>query len=79
MEYDEEKVDECVLALLFLTSWEERRFFRAWKGHDWEALDRLHERGLISDPKNKNKSIGLSSEGALLSEELFYKLFGKES
>ena len=31
MEYDEDKVDEMVLALLFLTL---RDGYRAWKGHD---------------------------------------------
>jgi hypothetical protein len=30
---------------------------RAWKGHDWEVLDRLHAAGYISDPKNKAKSL----------------------
>ena len=48
MEYDEGKVDETVLALLHLTSWTEQGFVRAWKGHDWDALNRLHESGLIS-------------------------------
>lgn len=79
MEYDESKVDESVLALLHLTSWTEQGFVRAWKGHDWDALNRLHESELISDPKNKNKSIVLTEEGARRSEELFWKLFGKQS
>ena len=79
MEYDEDKVDEMVLALLHLTSFNEQGFARAWKGHDWDALNRLHENGLISDPKNKNKSVGLSQEGARRSEELFWKFFGKQS
>src|SRR5437016_683510 len=38
MEYDEGKVDEMVLALLHLTSFNEQGFTRAWKGHDWDAL-----------------------------------------
>ena len=61
-----------MLALLHLTSFTEGKgelaFTRAWKGHDWEALDRLHQKGLISDPKNKNKSVALSSEGSPLEE-----------
>jgi hypothetical protein len=73
------KVDETVLALLHLTSWTEQGFVRAWKGHDWDVLDRLHESGLISDPKNKNKSIVLTDEGARRSAELFWKLFGRQS
>ena len=79
MEYDEGKVDEMVLALLHLTSFNEQGFARAWKGHDWDALNRLHESSLISDPKNKNKSVALSQEGARRAEELFWKFFGKQS
>jgi hypothetical protein len=74
MEYDERKVDEMVLALLHLTSFNEQGLARAWKGHDWDALNRLHESGLISDPKNKNKSVG-----ARRSEELFWKFFGNQT
>jgi hypothetical protein len=36
MEYDEDKVDEMVLALLFLTLHDN---YRAGKGHDWDAMD----------------------------------------
>jgi hypothetical protein len=74
-----DKIDDAVLALLYLTSFTEGKgelaFTRAWKGHDWEALDRLHKRGLISDPKKKAKSVVLSQEGRQLSEELFRRLF----
>ena len=59
MDYDRNKVDEMVLALLYLTvhDVEEGEGARAWKGYDWDALDRLHEKGYIDDPKNKNKSV----------------------
>ena len=62
MEYNENKVDEMVLALLYLTSFDEEIGIRAWKGHDWDALNRLHEKGYISDPKSKAKSIVFSEE-----------------
>lgn len=75
MEYDENKVDEMVLALLYLTSFDEKFGIRAWKGHDWGALNRLHDKGFISDPKSKAKSIVFSEEGFKLSEELFKKHF----
>ena len=52
MEIDRDKIDEAVLALLWLTLHDERR---AWKGFDWDALERLHARGLIADPVNKAK------------------------
>jgi hypothetical protein len=43
MEYDQDKVAEMVLALLSLTMFEEDQDGpRAWKGHDWVAMDRLH-------------------------------------
>lgn len=75
-----DKIDDAVLALLHLTSFSERggSVTCAWKGHDWEVLNRLHAKGLISDPKNKNKSIVFSDEGARRSAELFKKLFGEE-
>jgi hypothetical protein len=67
-----------VLALLHLTSFTkgkgELAFTRAWKGHDWEALDRLHQKGLISDPKSKAKSVGLSKEASAMAEALFQRL-----
>jgi hypothetical protein len=76
MEYDQDKVDEMVLALLYLTSFSDEYGTRAWKGMAWEVLDRLYEKGYISDPKGKAKSVILSDEGAKVSEELFFKLFG---
>ena len=74
MEYDKDKVDELVLALLYLTTHEQGT--RAWKGMDWEAMNRLHEKGYIGNPKSKAKSVMLTQEGAQLSEELFKKYFG---
>ncbi|MBN2543246.1 hypothetical protein JXI42_10310 [bacterium] len=76
MKYDQEKVDEMVLALLYLTTFEEDYGRRAWKGMDWEAMGRLHEKGYIGNPKSKAKSVSISDEGAKLSKELFEKYFG---
>ena len=73
MEYDKDKVDEAVLALLFLTLHDGHR---AWKGHDWDAMERLHKKGLIFDPVGKAKSVALTEEGLAKSRELFAKLFG---
>jgi hypothetical protein len=72
MEIDKDKIDDAVLALLWLTLHDERR---AWKGFDWDALDRLHRKGLIADPVNKAKSVVLTDEGLRRSEELFQALF----
>jgi hypothetical protein len=75
-DYNKHRVDEIVLALLHLTSFDDHGFVRAWKSHDWDALDRLHEKGFISDPKSKSKSVVLSEEGVRKSEELFLKFCG---
>lgn len=72
MDLDRDKIDEAVLALLWLTLHDERR---AWKGFDWDVLERLHARGLIADPVNKAKSVILTDEGLRQSEELFRALF----
>jgi hypothetical protein len=79
MDYDTDKVDDAVLALLHLTSWEEQGISRAWKGHDWEVLERLHNKGLIANPRSKAKSLVLTDEGAARSRELFERLFGRRS
>ena len=60
MEVNEEKVDDMVLALLFLTTFRDKPSLRAWKGHSWDALDRLHQKGYISDPATKAKSVVLT-------------------
>ena len=59
MEYDIDKVDEATLALMWLVTQSDKYGSRAWKSFDWDTLDRLHEKGLISDPKRKVKSVVL--------------------
>ena len=76
MSLDESKIDEAVLALLHLNAFADHGVTRAWKSLDWEALDRLHERGLISDPRSKAKSVVLTYEGAALAKQLSEKHFG---
>ncbi len=79
MTYDKDRVDDLVLALLHLTSFTDHGATRAWKSHDWDALDRLCEKGLISDPKSKSKSVVLSDEAVRRSRELFSKFCGPQS
>ena len=74
MEIDEDKVDDAVLALLRLTLHDGQR---AWKGFDWEALDRLHRKGMISDPVGRAKSVVLTDEGLRRAEELLAAMFAK--
>jgi hypothetical protein len=78
MEYDKDKVDEITLALLYLVMHDEDEFTaRAWKGFDWDTMNRLHEKGFISNPVSKAKSVSLTAEGCKRTEELFVKHFGK--
>ena len=73
MNIDTAKIDQSVLALLYLTLHDGNR---AWKSHDWDAMNRLHEKGLISDPVSKAKSVALTENGLRESERLFEKFFG---
>jgi hypothetical protein len=75
MEIDKQKVDEMTLALLYLTTFKDKHGLRAWKSHDWDVLNRLHESGYIDDPVSKAKSVMLTEEGAEGSKRLFEKHF----
>ena len=72
MHYNQDKIDETVLATLLLTLHDENR---AWKGHDFEVLDRLYEKGYIYNPKGKSKSVALTQEGLAKANEVFDELF----
>jgi hypothetical protein len=76
MELDTSRIDEAVLALLFLGLHDGAR---AWKGFDWEAMDRLHEQGYITDPQCKAKSVVFTEEGLERAKTLVVKLFGKHT
>ena len=76
MKFDEDKIDDAVLALLYLTLHDG---VRSWKGHDWDAMDRLHAKGYISNPQGKAKSVVLTEDGLRRSKELFQKYFTKAS
>jgi len=81
MEYDKDEVDATILALLWLTSWEEEgpteELRRTWKGHDFTHMNRLHEKGYISDPCSKAKSVMLTDKGRKRAEALFRERFGE--
>lgn len=77
MKIDKNKIDDAVLSLLHLTSFKEKDSVRAWKGHDWDSLDRLYEKGMIYDPKNKAKSVVMTTEGTKTAEQLFSSMFAE--
>lgn len=69
---DRDRVDKAVLALLFLGLHADNR---AWKSFDWDAMDRLHAKGLIDDPVSKAKSVIVFEEGRKQAEAAFLELF----
>ncbi len=72
MALDTDKIDDTVLALLVLTLHDG---YRAWKGFDWDVLNRLHEKGFIENPRNKNKSVAFTDEGLQRAKALFETMF----
>ena len=74
MELDTDKIDQAVLALLSLGRHDG---YRVWKGFDWSVMNRLYEKGYITDPVSKVHSVLLTEEGARESERLLRELFGR--
>lgn len=74
-EIDTNKIDDTVLALFWLTLC---RGDRAWKGHDWDTLGRLYEKGMIHDPVGKAKSVSLTPEGLERCKQLFHEMFVRQ-
>jgi hypothetical protein len=68
MPVDIARAGDLVLALMQLTLHEERR---AWKSFDWTVMDELFERGFITDPRSKAKSVVLTDDGLARSREMF--------
>ena len=72
----EGKIDQAVLALLYLGLHDDAR---AWKSFDWEAMNRLHEKGFISDPRGKAKSVVFTEAGLDQAKRLLEQSFSSES
>ena len=64
---------------MYLVTWRQKKQFpwSAWKSFDWDTMDRLYQKDLISDPKGKTKSVILSDEAYQRAEKLFHEMFGK--
>lgn len=67
-----DRIDDAVIALLLLSLHDGDR---AWKTFDWETMDRLHAKGLISSPASRTKSVVLSDEGLKVARESYHRLF----
>ncbi len=73
MKYDDNLIEDAVLALLATFSSGDGN---AWKGFDFETMNRLYEHGFISNPVSKNKSIWLAAEGLERGRQIADELFG---
>lgn len=77
---DTDRIDDAVLALMLLGLHDYDKVWntsRAWKSFDWEATQRLYDKGYISDPKGKAKSVVITEEGQAKAEALFQAMFLK--
>jgi len=70
-ELDADKLAEAALALLSLTLHDGR----VWKALDWDLMNLLYEKGWISDPVSKAKSVIMTEEGEELARQLLAKHF----
>lgn len=73
MTYDQARIDDAVLALLAAFSFDNGR---AWKGFEFEVMDRLFQQGLIDNPKGRAKSVWLTQRGLARGRECAQCLFG---
>ena len=72
----DKKIEEAVLAPLYVCSVQEQGVRRSWKTYDWAVTQRLFEQGFIDDPRGTRKSVLLTPEGESLGKALADKLFG---
>jgi len=72
-----DKLAEVALAILSLSGFAEAGHTRVWKGMDWDLTGILFEKGWISDPVGKQKSVFLTEEGSKFAEQFLEKHFGK--
>jgi hypothetical protein len=75
MDFDIDKIDQAVLALLALGKHDG---VRTRKTFDWEVMGRVHQEGYITDPVGKAKSVLFTKEGLRESERLFNALLSRQ-
>lgn len=72
MDYDVDKLDEAILAILYINFQETGS---AWKTIPWGSMNCLHEKGLISNPISKAKSVSLTQEALEKAENFIARIF----
>ncbi len=74
MQNDDAEVEDAVLALLGVFEFENGR---AWKRFDFDVMEALFAKGLISDPRGRQGSVHLTEAGPLKAKSLALWMFGK--
>ena len=72
--YDDQKIEDAVLALLGVFEFDNGR---TWKRYDFEFMQALAEKGLISDPRGRAESVHLTPDGFQRAKSLAQTLFGR--
>ena len=70
--HDASKIEDTVLALLGAFAFDGGR---VWKRFDFEVMEALHAKGLISDPRGRAESVYLTETGLLRARSLADRLF----
>ena len=76
MATDTNKIDDAVLALLYLTLHDQSHASTSFAP---EVLRRLHESGMIEDPAGSSDSVELTADGLQRSKTLFNSMFAAPS
>lgn len=74
-------LEELTLALMYLTRFTDEKdfysakYFQAWKGYDFDILNKLSEQEYICDGRrpSRTKSVGLSNKGILQAQKILEK------
>ena len=74
MAIDTDRIDDAVLALLYLTLHDQDRASRVFDG---DALGRLHAKGMIESSAGALETLTFTSDGLRRSKELFESMFSE--
>lgn len=73
----EEQIKELTLLLIYLTSWTEKEpygeYQRAWKGYNFDILNKLESENMIGGSTYKAKSTYITEQGIEKAKELMKK------
>lgn len=74
----EQAMKELTLLLMYLSRFNEGGRFAsnldmAWKGYDFDIIDKLDEEDYIRQGSHRSKSVSITEEGIKLSQELLVK------